>query len=1185
IDEYGAGTHSPYAIKAFLRDVYERAPLPKPQYLVLVGNASWDVRLAIKGGNVSARRPDQIPTYGRPSSDYWYGLIDDDADVQFPELIVGRIPALTADEAKNHIDKIIHHDTVRFEPWMRNFFFVGGGTEPEGLCQIYESLLNDPFGTGYNLDGLPFCVDTLTLCAYPTRPNLGYEIRQRMNQGVEWMNFIGHGATDRFDIQGWDPNELDNAGRGGFMATYACQTGAFSNPSTPCKNATYLTEPRNGLVGAIGGTGWAWKYTVDALHYRLHDAMRTHGLRSVGDILYYGKTILASGTSQDGVNTAMQQTLLGDPLSRVRIDTITDLFVRQQDISVQDTQGTTFITEDDSLLIMTITVRNAGVGTDLPVPVRVRRTYAGVTDVLNLVLEGGVCARSVVRCTLDVRRKVGDHAIVVEIDPDKMVPGDPRPNNTVQFTLRVYANSMLPVEPQAHWKISRRGAVVRMIDPNPYDPSAVYDFAISSRPDALPENVVIRSATDEVRRDASIVDWAVPVELPVDVDLWLGVRRSAAGTDQSPEWSWIPTSTGADEDVELAVTNIPAVRFEKATPSVVVDVDSANVVLARRDIQVFMRSSGVPTANVLVDPVLEINVGDVPYANNPYWRGMNVVVLGANDTIPRAIRRYDTWQWPLTPEESGHNGYAAEFLKFMTDSVKDNDRVLLAICDEAITGFVKDTLMDSLRTVMRSFGSAAVDSLEPRASWVFFGRRGLPRGAAIEVFENFPDSMVTQQFALPYAAPSGRVTFPSIGPAESWSELRLHAAGSGRQIAGQVIGTRDDGTDVVLDTLDVTASSWTPSDGAKEYPFVRLEAILRDDDPNDTIRPAVAGMTAAYVPADEVLVDPQAVVSIPDDPLKGDTVSIRFVVRNAYRRKAAAMKVGELVVRANAGTERTLDLPWQLGDVIRPNDSSLVELLVPTGRLSTLNAVDVTIDRRASQRDLYRFNNVAFLRLGVRDDSIAPQIQITIDGGAAYDGMYVLREPTISITVHDNSKLPINDSTRLTVFVNGDRIRAANTTSYRFFPTSSISDLTDEPSARAGMQFQYRMEPGQNNIIVRASDATGNTDTLELSVFHADATSLQGVTIAPNPVSSTASFLVDLASDKPFVPGRIEIFGLRGERMRTIATTLQLGRSIVSWDGHDDMGSIVPVGVYHARFTADDPLGPSTNILQFVVLR
>lgn len=1185
IDEYGAGSHSPHAIKSFLRDVYDRAPSPKPKYLVLVGNASWDVRLAIKGGNVGARRPDQVPTYGRPSSDYWYGLIDDDRDIQFPELIVGRIPALTAQEAKNHIDKIILHDTVRFEPWMRNFFFVGGGTEPEGLCQIYETLLTDPFGSGYNLDGLPFCIDTLTLCAYPSRPNLGYEIRQRLNQGVEWMNFIGHGATDRFDIQGWDPNELDNAGRGGFMATYACQTGAFSNPSTACKNATYLTEPRNGLVGALGGTGWAWKYTVDALHYRLHDAMRTHGLRSVGDILYYGKTILASGTSQDGANTAMQQTLLGDPLSRVRIDTITDLFVRRQDVQLQDLRGTTFITEDDSLLIMTITVRNAGIGSELPVPVSIRRTYAGDTDTLLLVLEDGVCARGIVQCTLNIRGKVGDHAIVVDVDPASTVVGDPRPNNTLQFTLGVYANSMLPVEPQAHWKIPRRSAVVRMIDPNSYDPSAVYDFVVARFPNTSTESIVIRSAPDEVQRHASIVDWNVSVDLPEEEALWLGVRRTTAMDQRLPEWSWLPTSTGSDQTITLATTEISAPRFGSLTPSLAVDDDSANIVLARRDIPVFMRSSGVPTANVLIDPVLEIIVGDVPYANNPYFRGMNVVVLGANDTIPRAIRRYDTWQSPLTPEEAGHNGYAAEFLAFMSDSVLDNDRVLVAICDEAITGFIRDTLVDSLRSVMRSFGSTAIDSLEPRASWVFYGRRGLPPGAATEVFKNFPDSMVTQQFTIPYAAPLGQITFPSIGPAESWGELRLRASGGQGQIIGHVIGTKDDGTEVVLDTLVGVGETWRPSTSASECSYVRLEAILKDDDPNDSTRPAVAGIMADYIPADEVLVDPQWVFSVPDDPLKGDTVSVRFIVRNAYRSKPASIKRGELVVRANAGIERTLDMPWQLGNVMRPDDSTMVELLVPTGRLALTNALDVTIDRQSKQRDLYRFNNITFSGLTVRDDSIAPEIQVAIDGGPAYDGMYVVREPAVTVTVLDNSRLPINDSTRLTVFVNGDRIRAANTSAYRFFSTASINELTNEPSARAGLQFTYPMESGQNNLIVRASDATGNSDTLELRVFYADATSLKGVSVAPNPVFHTASFLVDLASNKPSVPGRIEIFGLRGERVRTIATSLQLGRSVVSWDGYDDVGAIVPVGVYHARFTADDPLGPSTNILQFVVLR
>lgn len=1183
IDEYGAGTHSPYVIKAFLRDIYERAPEPKPRYLVLVGNASWDVRLAIKGGNVGARRPDQIPTYGRPSSDYWYGLIDDEADIRYPELIVGRIPALTREESRNHIDKIIHHDTVPFEPWMRTFFFVGGGTEPEGLCQIYESMLRDPFGTGYNLHDQPFCVDTVTLCSYPPRPNLGYAIRQRMNQGVEWMNFIGHGATDRFDIQGWDPNELDNAGRGGFMATYACQTGAFSNPSTPCKNATYLTEPLNGLVGAVGGTGWAWKYTIDALHYRLHDAMRTYGLRAVGDILYYGKTLLAVGASQDGVNTAMQQTLLGDPLSRVRIDTTADLYVRRQDVNVTDVGGSTQLTEDDSLVVLRTTIRNAGVGISRPVSVRVRRTFNDIQDTIVSVIETGVCAQAVIACSVNVKNMVGEHRITIEVDPSEVILNDPRSNNVVQFTLDIYANSLLAVEPQAHWVVSATRPVVRMIDPNQADENARFDFIVALEPDTVADNTIIRSTNDELSRSGSIIDWQIPVTLPVDRSLWLGHRRWINEVDRRTNFTWMPIVT-ADAAPAHASVSIPARRRSQEDASVVYDTSMSALRLLRRDIPVFLRSSGVPTENVLIDPVLEMVIGDIPYVDNPYYRGMNVVVLGANDTIPKAIRRYDTWQDPLSMEEAGHNGFTREFLRFMRDSIADDDRVLVAICNEALTGFIKDTLIDSLRFVMRAYGSAAIDSLKPRASWVFYGRRGLAPGSAREVYENFPDSMVTMQFNIPYAAPSGSVRFARVGPAKRWSSLRVQATGDTAQIRSLVVGTRDDGSEVVLDTLAAEDSLWLPNDGAPSIAYVHVITEFNDDDPNDNLTPLIYGLDCLYDPADELLVESRSVVITPDDALRGDSVNVQATIRNAYRSQAASMKSGEVAARAENTTERRWVMPWSLTSLPADNSQEVV-LRMPTSRLAAQSIVGVTIDPSLVDRELFRFNNTAATGFTVRDDSVPPRIIAIVDDEVATDGMYTVVDPVINIIVTDNSKLPINDSTRLTVFVNGDRIRPANTTEYAFFPTESVSTLSSDADARAGMRFRYRLEDGQNNLLVRALDATGNGDTLELRLFTTDQLSFTSVSVAPNPVSGSATFLIDLVADRRDVDGRLEIYGLRGERMRTLETSLRLGRSAVHWDGLDDTGAILPVGVYHARFLASDPTGPVTKVLQFVVLR
>lgn len=1182
LDEYGSGSHSAYAVRAFLRDVWDRAPLPKPKYLVLFGNASWDVRLAVKGGNVGARRPDQIPTYGRPSADYWYGLLDDPNDKAFPELMVGRIPALTAEESRNHVSKIIAHDTTSFAPWMRKFFFIGGGSEQEGLCSIYQNLLEDPFGTGYTLTELPFCVDTVSLCNYPTRPNLGFIIRKTLNDGVEWMNFIGHGATDRFDILGWDPNELDNAGRTGFMATYACQTGAYSNPSTPCKNAQYLTEPDRGLVGAVGGTGWTWKVTVDNLHYRFHDAMRSEGLRNFGDIVYRGKTILAANGNQDGINTAMQQSLLGDPLSRVRIDTITDAFVRRQDVEIVDRSGSMQLTEDDSLIVLRIRVRNAGIGTSLPVAVRVKRTFDGATDSTEAILEDGLCSEGMVRCTLRVKDMVGDHAINLTIDPDRLLVDDPRPNNVLQFVVGIFTNALLPIEPQAHWTIPTTNAVVRMIDPNPASVPTFAEFVLARDRDTSDASIVVRSQPSDVRRDGSVIDWTVGVELPASTDLWLGSRRRELGSSRVTSIDWIPVRTGSAPVAATRSIVMCAARHQPLDASVVYDSATQVMRLLRRNVQIFMRSSGIQTRDLLREPILQIHIGAIPWVDNPYFRGMNVVVLGPLDTVPKAIRRYDTWQDPIPANEGPHNGYSHEFIAFMRDSIADGDRVLIATCDEAFTGFEKDTTLDSLRTIMRSFGSAAIDSLRPQASWVFIGRRGLAPGQAIERWKNAPDSMVTLSVELPYSARSGSSSTPFIGPAKRWESVSVEGTPGEGGMTSYIVGRTSNGDQSIIDTLDTGTGRWSPADGAVDYPYVAVVSDLRYLD--DEQAPLLSTVSAELAPADEWIIEPDAITISEDHVLRGDSVTATYRVRNAYRTLPSEAVDGTVHAYVAGSTDRPVVIPWVIAEPLGPDAEVERTARIPTARLGLSSVVDATVND-AARREMFSFNNRTSTSLRIREDDTPPTIEARVDGKGAVDGMYVLREPEMTIVLHDDSKLPIGDSTRLTVFVNGDRIKASNTTGFLFATTDRIGQISTDDDARAGVRFTYPLDLGQNNVIVRGFDATGNGDTIEFSVYTTDRTDLRDVTIAPDPVSTQADLLVDIITDKASVPGRIEIYGMGGERLRTILTDLVLGRTRVHWDGRDDAGAVVPIGVYHARFVANDPAGPSTRISRFVVLR
>ncbi|MBS1560287.1 MAG: hypothetical protein JSS89_01645 [Bacteroidetes bacterium] len=1174
LDEFGAGHRSPEAVKAFLQHAYATWTFPHPHTLLLIGNATFDARLAIKRGNLQSNRPDQVPTYGRPSSDYWFGLLTGD-DVAYPELQVGRLPSLTSDEARSMVDKIIEHDTLQAAPWMRRVMFVGGGTEDEGFCSMYKDLLEDPFGTGYTLTGPPLCIDTITACKSDDVTTAGYRIKQGINLGVTWMNYLGHGATELFDIPGWNANELNNAGKCGMMATYACQTGAYSTPSSTCKNATYLIEPRNGFVGAVGGTGWTYKQTVANLHYGFQDAMKT-GSRTMGDIVYRTKTQFAVDGVQEGINTAMQQCILGDPMSTIRMDTVPDGYLRGQDVSITDRTGDPQITVDDDSVLITMNVQNAGTGTTTALAVRIIRTYNNLVDTIRVFALDGLCRNTVLRCTLDIADRVGEHALTIRIDPDTLMIGERAANNTLSMSFQVVPRSMLPVEPQSYWVMPTADAVFRVLDPLPPSPDRSYEFFVSKESRLLtPATTVARSTPSEITVDGSIIDWRPSVQF--DTSQHYMHARYSNGTDTSamlivPFHAATPpfTSTVNTRTTAADVIAAPSLGTERLPDG---------IGMLRETKSLFMRSSGIQTSDLEKQRIIEIRIGQNNYISSPFARGVNIVVVGAHDTLPRAVRRYDTYEYPAPPE-TGHNGFTQECISFLRDSIAADERVLIALADESISGFEVQKDLDSLIAVLKTYGSFYADSLSRNASWAMVGIMGRAIGSVTERYKRAPDSMVVIDSTLDYVANSSVIASPWIGPSRAWHQFSVD--GIGHDSAMTVFEARTNtGETIVFDSLRGGVGMWTPATPRTDVAYVRsVTTVPFIDWASMAVR--ITGMRSVYAPADEWMIDTMQIV--PDSVLRGDTSVLTASVRNVYRSFAASTVAASITGIGEGQTEPKFEQTITL-DALDANASRQASVNIPSTLLNSTSTFTTHVNAAQDRTELYRFNNTASAVYRVGDDGVPPTLEVRVDGVVATNGMMVLREPFIEVLLHDNSKLAINDSTRLTVFINGDRIRASNTTEFDFLPTDTAMRRYGAADVRAAMVFRYPLDIDQNNIIVRGVDASGNADTLELALFTTDRTTLKTVIPSPNPFTDAVTFRVNLASDLPSVPATITIFDLSGGLVRTLRTSVAMGSSVVPWDGRGEGGESLASGIYVWRFSADDPSGASAVVGSIVLIR
>lgn len=1178
IDSYGAGDASPEVIRAFLAELYKTIPAPKPRYLLLVGNASWDARRAIPKGNAGSRRADLVPTYGRPSSDYYFGLLDDVSDVAVPELIVGRIPALTDVEAKNHVDKIIAMDTAEIGPWVRRWLFVGGGAETEGLCDLYKDMINDPFQTGVTFTEPPLCLDTVTICSYEQGNASGYLIKQTLDRGVQWMNYIGHGATDQFDIRGWEPSELLPSSNYGVLATYACQTGAFSNPSVSCKNADYLSAPDVGFAAAVGGTGWARRLTISYLHFRVHELLRNTTLRTLGDLVYEAKVPFSYRGDQDGINTTMQFCLLGDPMSRLRIDTVPEAYLRHNSITVRGENGQTELTDEEEYAIIEATIDNAGTGTTDPIDVMLIRTYEGKADTLSTVLDGGLCTSEHVQFLVPIYGRAGDHRIVVLVDPQGRLGDDPA-DNSVSTNVRVVPRSMLPLQPLPHGTLSSKQPRVRILDPlstaeAPYQLS----FTLLRGKDTL----AISQASD-LRRDQSIVDWYINENVAPLPKGYATVIIQARDTmrGQTAAALHIPVVVTDSMTDTLDQVAVSAADLRRPIPAnIAYDTTQSRMTLSTRTLPIYVRSRGVRTADIFTDRMIQVRLGDILYVDNPFYRGVNVIVLSETDTVPTRIRRYDTY-WDPDPTPGWHNGTSKECITFLRDSVNATDRVILAVAYESFSGFERDSTLSEFQALVTSMGSAYADSLVERCSWTMIGRKGSAPGSVPEQWAAPADSLVTLLDSLTFTSPSGTVQSPWIGPGRGWGVWTSTMSPSGAEVT--VHGRRRAGDEVLLQP----ASQEVVWDGRSLPEDITSIRFTYDLALTSNQQPWIASVHGTFLPADEWLMEPMDVTLTPTVVLRGDTAVMTCSIRNARYDRSTSPTTLIVTIPDETGSR----FETRVGvDPIAADSRNTLKLPIVSSRIASAAIISVDVNPESAgneNTETYTFNNRRERLFTVAADTVPPTIGLFVDGRDLSGGGFVPFAPMTEVVLRDNSYLTIADPSRLIVFVNGDRIRSAIADSVEFIPTEACRTRYSDPTIRAALRFRYPLEIGDNNVLVRASDASGNPQEALFTLRTSTSTRISDVRIIPQPFVDVVDFSMQIETSQSSSTVLLDLYDAQGRRIRTITSNVTGGTSTVQWDGRSDDGASVPSGIYayHIRVIADGSATPSMTSGTLVKMR
>ncbi len=1171
--EFFDGEQSPHAIRKFLQYANQYWPKPAPAYLTIMGDATWDPRKNLLG----SINENYVPTYGFPTSDFWYTLLD--GNDFLPEMVVGRLPVNTTEEAANVVDKLIEYDSLPAAPWKKVFMFLSAKGFDNAFQTVEEIIRN-----------LPLCGDTLHIGS-DGGVTVDYtkttKIRTAINNGTLWLAFNGHSSADFFELDGWRVEDLNNFSRYNILTTYSCTSGDYAKADGVCRNESYVTAARKGSIAAFGNTGLGVTDIDATVFYNMYKTVVYDTIRRLGDILKAAK--FGYEWEANGQNMMMQHLLLGDPLTRLALDNQSDLYMMPQEVKVTTTLGNPTLSETDSMAFVAFTLRNAGVNESHDIPLKMIHRYDGGVDTV-LQKYGEICSRLDQRTAVPIVNQPGTHTLTFIIDPDTTLNESRITNNSITISFEVFSAGLSSLDPRPYWDVDASKPAFRFVMPQPIA-QPEFEFRIektngSSVP--LAEFTATESSR-EVTVTNLFIEWLPDVQLQSGesylllarlkntlsgrVSDWLKVPFYAAQTLRGNTAVWRQKSTS--ELTGNSISNLTAVE----------NGDTSGLRLYSFMLPVTAYSCGNGGGSRYGRTV----VGEHEYTATVDQTSFSITHLPPHDTIGTYRDFYTFGRGNLKCNSA---------VRYLQDSIPDGDLVIITAADACFDGFAYNhpdsigSMTNLIRVLKEKYSSTLIDSVfygvsypngrefDPQwrylASWSIITRKGDSTFKAVEAFGSRFDTVVVHD-SIRFYALSGSLVTPVIGPAYSWDSLSIMShVPPNSSLRTEVYGkSKQSEIEQLLKVSDSIRISLADI-STKEYPYLRLKTELRRT--QYTSEPMLSGIFCTYTPTVEYAVLPGSTQIDPETVLRGDTSGYTVAVTNIAKRGLADTSLLSVINLPEQGAGNMLLRQYTLPLLLTGETRQFNDVLA-SNEVASVSQLSAIIDEASVLNELYRFNNSGAARYHVREDTIKPRVELLVDGISVRDGDYVAPTPRFEILVRDNSQLVI-DSGKIRVRIN--RFVQPDTTTRE----AAFRQIRGNGDLRVNFTFiTRRLEEGENFVQIITEDATANKDTLRLYLNVAQYAAISSDLVVPNPTTGNASIRFQYVGLEQDVPATLDVFNVSGQYIRTITTTARIGANSFEWDGYDRFGDNVPPGVYVYRINVQADNYTDTLFGKIMVVR
>lgn len=1153
-DEFNYGVFDATKIKTFLWYAYQHWLSPAPTSVLLFGDASWDFKKYLP----SSIKTNFVPAYGVPAGDNWFATFD---TTVVPWMNIGRIPVEDSIQAQRTVAKIILYDSYELDEWNKNFLMITGGNSPaeqSSFNNSTESLINlyiqpPPLG------GTPYRVYKAT-AAVIDGENKQY-MRNRVRDGVVFVNFLGHSGGRIWGVDIGSPYDLENTnGRLPFVSSVSCNVGAFAEPSNNVLAEDFFMADNRGAIAAWASSslGYPTPGTILVNHFLggVRDSLRGLGVLTTNARFRLWQTSPGNAIYQAMVNL---NPLIGDPLSRLAIPLKPDLAIRNGDISITQPVPT----PNDSLLSVQIKLHNYGLVPADSVEISLTDVHNGQSlPILEKMRVRPPRHRDSLVVSWDGAGQVGLHTLTATLDPQNLITEANELNNVASAIQYVYANLLAVVKPIPNQVVAPGAQTLVVTSPVGRDSAGFsYHFELDTVPTF---DSPFKLLSGPVTPGVVSGEWSTPSLPDGKVFFW-----RARTIDGDLEGNWVTSSFSTSATVPPLPTvqwrQYTSGQFERNSLIQCTTTDSGVTIKPNLPINLYSRSLG-NRANLNLDYYSIIRLNELTIVGHWWVLGSSFMVLRVNEfTGAYEFRAFDI------ASQAAQRDSMRSFIQNTTNG----DYLAMSVIFDG-----KTNVNESLYVALESLGSTLVRQLVPGRSWAFIARKGSP-GAALESMTN-DSAIVSLQVPNYYSFGKGSMTSERIPVAAVWDSLQWAWTGpSGTEARVALIGARSDGRLDTLRTLSgvetaVSLASLGALTSGPTYSSLRLGGLLSSNDASVTPRLtdwqmrfqlpadlAVSSQTVGY--PEEVTVERGTVFNLPVTVYNigfMDAESARVAVSMFDKFNKARPIAGGMVGAIPVHGSNSTTIPLQTSDFPR--------------RV----VLQVAVSPAKKAKDLVPENNITYYSLNV-SGILAAGIRLFADGNQLMDGDYVPPQPRILVRVPERNGTHTGIR-RVELFVDG--MPSGNT------PASLQGSDLARTVAEPEVEFTPVLQNGRRELLARVLEPTafGDVDTLEhlLTVNVLDETRILQVYNYPNPFNGETQFSFVLTGALPPDELSIRIFTVSGRKIKELSvpgSALHVGFNKVAWDGRDSDGDEIANGYYFYQLSTKGSSGELRSSVEKLV--